>query len=691
MHTSLGDSLGDSVGYSRAYWRRFGPIAAVLALVVGVTYARRAESHHTASQRPLLAVTDIANLQRDTAAGWLEAGLPLVISADLARGAAVEVVSTDRIRSTRLRAELAPSGALDEGTALEVANRLGASLVVRGGFTHGKGVYVLDLSVRNVAGSQSVRSVTVSGPDPIALADQAAARILQWSVADDAQPHFADIETANIAAYEHFVRALQARAEGRIQDWTRELDGAIALDSGFASALVERSNGARDAADTVVLARLGRAMRRAHFSAWDVAQANVDSAMHNGERARSEQLARALVVRYPHDPRSYSILADLYASHGDWASSERTAQRELALDSLANESGNGPCVPCAAYRGLVEVRLARGDMPAAEQAARRWVVLQPDLPGAWGNLAETLSDAGRDDAALDAERRATTLSGNDPAYALRLARALVIARQLAAADSLALSWNGNDPELRAGRVDIHVLVLREEGRYRESIRASEAALRSKRQNDALLYEEMDALGRLGDYEAASRLFNERIVRASDTRAIRNTPRGDAARWFTWTRALEANALAGSGDTLRLHAIADSMQLMAPRSYYGRDWTLYHHVLGLIAMRAGRPEVAEREFQSARWGVAGWTATVAWLARAQLATHHPMTAVTTLRQGYQGPLDAMGRYVPRSELDYLMSIAFRQAGQRDSASAYAIRVRRAWRHADPEVQRLLGNL
>ena len=52
---------------------------------------------------------------------------------------------------------------------------------------------------------------------------------------------------------------------------------------------------------------------------------------------------------------------------------------------------------------------------------------------------------------------------------------------------------------------------------------------------------------------------------------------------------------------------------------------------------------------------------------------------------------MGRYLTRSELDYLMALAFRQASEPDSALVYAERVRIAWRDADPEVKRLLSAL
>lgn len=664
-------------------------LAAAAIAIFAIVQHLHASDAAASTTRPLIAVTDIANLRGDTASEWLQDGLAQMIAAELGRSADVEVVAPVRVRETRARAEDAPSGPLPPSDAIDIARRLGATLAVRGGFTHGGGTYVLDLDVRDVGTGRSVRSFTFTGADPMAVADQAAGRILAWSVSRDSRPRFADIETPNMAAYQHFVRALQADAEGRPADAVRELDAAIALDSGFASALLTRARHAHDDGDTATFARLHHALARARLTDRDALEQTIDSADRNGELARSVQLARELVQRYPHDPRSYSKLAAMYGSRGDWAAYEQTAERQLALDSLANEAGDGPCVPCAAYVALVDARTLRGDLAGAEAAARRWVALQPNLPGAWAALAEVLGFAGRYDGALDAERRATMLSGGDRMYALHTARELILARRLDAADSLALTWR-DDPSLRAAVTDIHVLVLRERGELRASIRATQEFLASGSDDGALVYEEMDALGRLGDRAAAERVFQSGIV-VPGHRFDPDPLRGDYARWFVWTRALEANAIAGAGDTVRLRAIADSMRVIGARSYYGRDWNLYHHVLGRIDMLAHRYADAEREFQAARWGVAGWTETVAWLARAQLAQHHPHDAVATLRQGYEGPLDAMGRYQPRSELDYLMAVAFRDAAMRDSAAVYGAYARRAWRHADPEVRRQLDTL
>jgi DNA-binding SARP family transcriptional activator/TolB-like protein/Flp pilus assembly protein TadD len=681
---------------SRRTWPMRAAVAALAAIAVVGTLAyvslHRASAALVTASRPLVVVTDIANLRGDTASDWLQDGLVQMISADLERSPDIEVITPGRVRDTRERARLTTTGPLTQDGALKLAQRLGATLIVRGGFTHGDGTYVLDVDLRDVATATSVRSFTLSGPEPMALADQAAGRILAWSTASDERPRFAEIETANMGAYQHFVRGLQADAEGRYADSRREWDAAIALDSGFGSALSMRLSRAKDDGDVRTIAQLEAAMRRARFSPWDILRSGIDSAQHDGEMARAEQLARAFVARYPHDPRSYYALATFYDLRGDWRDAERTLGQQLALDSLAIEAGSGPCVPCSVYHTLAQSRLNRGDLEGAEDAARRWIRLQPDLPGSWAELASALAYSGRFDASLDAERRALMLSGNDPLYALRTARTLLTARHLDAADSLARSWrNARDINLREGATDIHILALRERGQLRASVREAQAYLASNTYDDAIALEEIDALGRLGDHAAARSAFDLVVGNSEDAREAPTMLRGDRARWFTWTRALEANAIADAGDTLSLRAIADSMRLLSARSYYGRDPRLYHHVLGRIAMLGHRYAEAEREFQAARWGIAGWTETVAWLARAQLAQQHNDAAVATLRQAYMAPMDAMGRYQPRSELDYLMATAFAAAGEHDSAAVYSAHVRRAWRDADPELRNLLATL
>ena len=649
------------------------PLMVALALAAIVTIAAYALLRHkpVARTRPLIAVTDIANVQGDTASTWLEDGLPQMITADLSSTAAVEMVGPVRVRITRERARFPVRGALTAAQALDLGRRLGASMIVRGEFTHGNGTYVLHITANDVASGRADSHFAVTGTDPVTVAGRAAGRLLDLSGINGNKPRFADVETNNVAAYQHFVRSLHAESEGRFADSRRELDESIAIDSGFASALSARSSIAKTEGDTATLRRLTRAMKHARLTPWNVMSQRIDSAIHNGENRRAVQLAVDLVARYPHDPRAYAVLASIYTNQGDWARAQSTAQQELALDSLANEAGDGPCVPCSAYGTLIQIELLRGNLAAAERTARRWVQLQPDLPVAWAVMGDILNYSGRYAASLNANERATMLSGNDPSYQIRTARALIAQRRIAAAESALSHIASTSKEIRNSIIDVSMLALRERGEWRESNNLIEAYLITHPDDAAFLLEEMDALGRLGEYAAAAHLFDTRIAPrlAPPIGSVPQQPRGDAARSFSWTRAMEANAIAGSGDTMRLHAIADSIRVVGALSYLDRDRHLYHHVLGLIAMQGKRYAEAEAEFQAARWGAAGWTETVAWEARAQLAQNKSRNAITTLRQGYQGPLDAMGRYEPRSELDMLMATAFRQAGMQDSAAVY----------------------
>ncbi len=653
-------------------------VIAVLATALGY---RSLRTEPPTRARPLIVVTDIVNVQGDTASAWLEDGLPQMITAALSRSSDVETIAPVRVRSTRERARQSPHGALSAEQSVSLGRELGASVIVRGEFTHGNNLYVLDVSARNAGNGRAVGSFAVSGPDPMTVAGWAAGRIMNLVTSSGKGPRFADVETTNIAAYQHFVRALQATSEGRFSDSKRELDASITLDSGFTSALSARADMAASESDHATLDRIHRAMARARLTPWDLLREAIDSARATGENNRTVRLANELVQQYPYDPRAYATLASIYNSQGDWARAESTAWRGLALDSLANEAGDGPCAPCTAYAALSEIQAMRGDLTDAEQTARRWLKLQPDLPMAWSNLADVLGDAGHYEAALDASRRAAMLAGDEPLYEIRIARALLAERRLAAADSVVSALKHSELSTRRGIVDVQVLALRERGELRASNRVLADFVAKDRTDDAFLLEEMDALGRMGEYAAAARFFDERIGNETTTpgAAAARDLRGDAARWFCWTRAMEANAIAGAGDTLRLHAIADSIRSVSARSDYARDWRLHHHVLGLIAMRGKRYADAEREFEQARWGVAGWTETVAWLARAQLAQHHARAAVATLRQAYEGPLDGMGRYEPHSELDLLMARAFEQAGMVDSASVYAGYARKALGH------------
>lgn len=685
--------------HSHVPWRIIGPAAAVgaLAFALLARASQRANEEVPAggSRRPVIAVLSMNVRTADTTFDWLTEGLPQMIAGKLGHIAAVDVAPQSQVRAVLARSGHAANEPLADTTARDLARRIGATLVAHGAIGRDGDSLVLDLTVHDVGSGELLASAVLTRGSALALADEAAARILGAANVNAPGPQFAELETSSLEAYEHYMRALEAGQAGRMSEYLGELDAAIALDSGFFAVVKARIMLAISANDTALVGRLRDTMRRhaSRATEFDRLEQELTDAYYAGERERSEALGRGLVRRYPRDPRSYQLLQTVLSSHGEVDEAERVAVQGLALDSLAMEAGSGPCAPCLGFFSIVTLHWRRGDWAGAAEWARRWIRRQPDAPAAWGTLAWTMSYMQRPDSALPLMQRAVVLSGGDLWANNELAHMLLVARRYAAADSvITMMESSPSAEWREKAFDLRSLLEREHGRYRASDLTIERYMNAYPGSRG--FGEMiraDNLRNLGHYATAAERY-ERLVHAPGEGPLPLPWPPTGARALCWHHALAADAYAPTGDTVTLRAKADTLEAGCSSSYYGRDWRLHHHVRGLVAMHARRYAEAEQEFRQAVWTpMEGWSRTVVELAAAQAALGRPRDAIATLRTAYATRLDAMGRYVPISELDWRMARAFAQAGERDSAGVYAAYVRTAWGDADPEIRRLLADL
>jgi DNA-binding SARP family transcriptional activator/tetratricopeptide (TPR) repeat protein len=645
-------------------------------------------------RRPVIAVLAVEERGADSTIDWLVDGLPQMITGKLAHIAAVDVVPPARIRALLERSGHLESSSIAHETARDLGRRVGATIVAHGTIGRDGANLVLDLTIHDVSSGNLVRNDVLTQHDALSLADAAAARILSAANVNAPGAQLAELETSSLDAYQHFVRGLNAGQAGLLRESRSETDAAIAIDSGFITAIRQRIGMAIADNDTLLTRRLRETMRK-HFdraTEFDRLDQEAGDAFASGERERSEALARALVRRYPRDPRAYQLLASVLGGHGEFAEAERVATQVLALDSLAMEAGTGPCPQCVGFFNIVTLHLVRADFRVAADWGRRWIRAQPDAPAAWASLAWTYSYMQRPDSALPLIQRAVSLSGGDPWAVDQLARILLVARRYEAADSAIAGMEVNpSPERREAVADLRTLLDREHGQYRAANRVLDRLEPSPKSSGLDVMIRGSNLRALGDYAGAARLY-ERSGHGPTEGPLQFPLPGSSARGFCWHHALAADAIAPAGDTLVLRAAADTLEAACVRSFYGRDWRLYHHVRGLLAMRLGRYAEAEREFTQAVWTpIEGWARTTVELARAQAAQGRPRDAIATLRSAYATRLDAMARYVPISELDYWMAGTFAQMGQADSARVYAGYVQSAWRGADPEVRLRLAGL
>ena len=685
---------------TNAMWAQLRVLAVsavgVFALAGVVLGAKRSNGVHPVDpRRPVVAVLALHVRSEDSTIAWLADGFPEMIAGKLARSGAVDVVPWARVRAVIDRSGRAQRGALDDAVARDLARRVGATIEAHGTLARDGANLVLDVAIYDVGTGSLAYNAVLTRANALALADEAAARILNAADVTLPGPHLAELETSSVEAYEHYMRALQVGKAGRLSEYKRELDAAIALDSGFIAVVRARLNAAISSNDTALARRLRETM--AHHAdratEFDRMHQDTQDAYMSGERERSEALARGLVRRYPRDPRAHELLHAILNSHGEFAEAERNAIRALALDSLAMEAGAGPCTPCLGFSTIVSGRWFAGDFRGAAEWARRWIRTQPDGASAWAALAWSFSYMHRPDSALPSMQRALSLSGGELWAAAEFARMLMVARRYTTADSVVATMEARSAaDWRETALDLRAVLERERGQLR-------AASRTIHRLTTVFpgvagFGDMvhaDNLRLLGDYVEAARRFEAPAHTRFRTSIPIPLPSTDA-RAFCWHHALAADAYAPTGDTLTLRATADTLEAGCARSFYGRDWRLHHHVRGLVALQGGRYAEAERELTLAKWTPAeGWARTTVELAKAQRALGRPRNAIATLRTGYATRLDAMGRYVPISELDYWMAQAFSEVGEADSARVYAGYVRAAWRNADPEIERLLARL
>ena len=674
--------------------------AAAAIIALGVLLRNVSSRRTVATDNGALAIMpfEVVGQERDA---WLGTGLPRLLGAAVAREHVVNVVDQARMH------ELLPASDVDHAplptAALSDAHKLGARWLLTGSVSVGGGRYWLDASLRDTrTDGARTRRVTVADTALDAIIAQVTARLVASIDAPDGGAQFAELEPNTVPAYRLYIRALQLRAQMRPAEAAAALDAAIASDSGFVDAVIERrymlaapfSTAAIDSARALDAAY---ARGRLHAPEFERLYFDAYLALHNGDHARAEVLGRSLLARYPNDPRSYFRAIDILSLHGRFAEATAVALRAIAVDSAGRTAGSDECRVCIGYRAVSEMARVTGDFARAESAARHAIAFRPDDPAAWAQLGAVLAAQGRYDEALSASHRAASLAPTAPEFAMDPVRRLIEARRYDEADSALRVWRStDDPGFAESASEMRVLLLRERGEFAAAARVLNDALKRYPSDSSwMLLVQGENSAHVGDITGVKRAFVAAVPPNPFPNVADPASRypADWARTFTWPRTLLADALweAGERDTVSLASRADSIQAIGTRSYYARDWRLYHHVRGLIAMAGRRWPEAESEFGKARWGRSGWPRTLVELAHAQLAEGHTSDALATLRDAYTAQLDAMGRYVPRSQLDLEMAQTFVAAHQMDSARVYADYAASAWRNADPSTRLQLASL
>ena len=487
------------------------------------------------------------------------------------------------------------------------------------------------------------------------------------STGDVARPaeHITEVSTTSLVAYRLYQQGLEAYYDG--EDWPaahRLFKAALGEDSAFAMAAYYA--GATTEGDARY-ALFARALRLADRATDRERLLIAEGAAELGMSASASALGDTVAIRYPHDAEAQYADGVSLMRRGDFLAAARQDRRVIAMDSLSLKR-NARCLACDAYGNLIWAYLYADSLRAAEEAAREYVRVKPSLASFLG-LHLVLTREGRSADAMRALRSADSLHGG---VDIELPAAILAIRDGAFADA--------DARLARLRLDgasttrdfatwYLGLSLRTQGRFRDALRIADG--QPQRVLRPLVELEM------GDSKAASAHFQD-LVGYFDREPVP----GHRAKHVAWMMTHVATSLAAARDTVRLSALADSVEQMGSQSALGRDLRLHHYIRGLLWNARHDPVRAASEFRQSIWSWSdGYTRANYELARALIALDKPADAIYPLQSALRGDLESNNLYVSRTELHELLAQAFDQVGQRDSASVHYRAVVTAWSRCD----------
>ncbi len=414
----------------------------------------------------------------------------------------------------------------------------------------------------------------------------------------------------------------------------------------------------------------------AHISAWrwDV---------------RAIPLADSLATRFPDDVEGLMVAGEVT---GGLAPAVALMERAIALDSATSVSPSAICRACDALRRLAH-RYDWADSTRAVLATLdRWSALRPADYQPWTVRADYLVGLGRRRESVDAERRADSLGAprRDTLAApiVRSLRSDDVQGANAACRNRLDAATGADYETTRW---LCIIALRTQGRYRDALGLARVGRNpwTERVRRGVPVDRVH--GAILDMEMGRPLIASRqFAQLADEAARETRFPGRMASAVTNLLTLSATAAAVGGDTLRMRALLDSVELTGHRSLLARDPLLHHFLRGVLLAEAGEHESAVRAFRAAMSSPShGYTRINYELARSLLALGRPTEAIPVLRAPLHGALDGSGLFLTRSEVHELLARAFDAAGQRDSALAHYTVVDRAWRAADPALATRYG--
>ncbi len=674
-------------------------------LVVGALAASRGYlPFGRKNEVPVLALGQIADYRKDRSTELVKPLTDMLATA-LARCNSVRVVSTARMYELTSRS-MPSDGSPSPQAYVGAARAAGATELLEGALYEVNDTTLrLDVRRMDVRTGRVQASHSIVAHGPFVLADSATARLLGDFDAPAPSGSIADVTTRSLAAYRFYEEGLRAFYQDDLVSAGRLFKAALGEDSTFASAAYYLALSYRQDEVANAYPMFERAVR---LSANASDRERLIILARWEERTSSPALratAESLLVRYPQEVEGHLFTGVVRVADGEYLTAVPHLERAIAMDSLGLHGARAQCTACDAFAWLVTAYELADSLHLAEQAARRWLKLQPRSGLPYAALADVLFHQGRTDEGIATWRERSRYA---PGYEVGedvIARFHIHGGEFGKADELmrAVVATGT-PARRVEGYWLLALSSRYQGRLRDALAYAREEYRTSREARPAGtppqggVSEAQVLQELGRGREAAAIFDAIARWNPGMRPAPDVAPGMTARHRSWNLTHAASALASVGDTATLAARADTIQFYGSRSLFRLHRELHHHVRGLLMAARGRDDEAIAEFRQALTSPSsGYTRTNYELGRALLRRGRPAETIAVVTPALRTGVEATSYYVTRVELHELVAQAWDSLGSGsgvalpapitraaaiDSAAAYYRRVARAWKSGDP---------
>jgi eukaryotic-like serine/threonine-protein kinase len=404
--------------------------AAVVLIAIAAYFFLHARTAHApgSAQHKAIAVLYFNNLTQDQSLNWLDSGLTDMLTTNLAQVKGLDVLSTERVLGG-VQSATKDGKSLDPAQAQKVARDAGADAYITGALLKvGPTQLRLDVRVQDTASGQILFSDKLEGQDVqsiFGMVDRLTASIAgNFLPASDLPAKGPEIEqssTSNVEAYRHYELGMDYSRRFLDVEAIREFKEAARLDPQFALAYVRLAdqyflNG--DGRQNEEMTKKAEQLQ-ARLPRYDQLALQTQIVGRSRDLEGLVQAYKAEVAEFPRASGDVASLSGTLSVLGRPEEGAEVCRKGLALDPKNEDILNG-----LAYN-LAE----SGDFNGGLAENDTYIAVRPNEPNPFDSRGDILYDAGRDDEAVAAYRKALELKPDFNDYGEYLKLAIVYADQ----------------------------------------------------------------------------------------------------------------------------------------------------------------------------------------------------------------------------------------------------------------------